>query len=246
MSPGDDAACRVCGAGTGAPFAHKDGYQFARCGHCGFVYLDPMPSSEALAALYDGGTGGGITAESYPKAASRLSRARVRALRFWRHLRGRDVLDIGCGGGFMVEAMGWLGARAVGVDIDSQAIAYATQQFPRRRFIAADFDDFAGHGLTFDFVHTSEVMEHVPDIGRYMTVLTAITRPGGRVFITTPDIGHRRVPDDVTEWDMFSPPTHVQFFDAATIATLFERHGFRLRRRYFKLKPGLQILAERL
>ena len=79
-----------------------------------------------------------------------------------------------------------------------------------------------------------------------MTVLAAISRPGGRVFITTPDIGHRRVPDDVTEWDMFSPPTHVQFFDAATIATLFERHGFRLRRRYFKLKPGLQILAERL
>lgn len=81
----------------------KDGYQFARCGHCGFVYLDPMPSSQALAALYDGGAGGGITAEAYPKAESRLRRARVRAFRFWRHLRGRDVLDIGCGGGFMVE-----------------------------------------------------------------------------------------------------------------------------------------------
>jgi SAM-dependent methyltransferase len=245
LSPDAGDACRVCGAGAGTAFAHKDGYQFARCGQCGFVYLDPMPTSETLAALYDGG-GGGITAEAYPKAASRLRRARIRALRLHRHLGGRDALDIGCGGGFMVEAMGWLGARAVGVDIDSQAIAYAARRFPRRRFVDADFDDFAGHGLSFDFVHASEVMEHVPNITRFMDVLAAITRPGGRVFITTPDIGHRRVPHDVTAWDMFSPPTHVQFFDATTIALLFERHGFRLRRRYLKLKPGLQVLAERI
>ncbi|MFP6742331.1 MAG: class I SAM-dependent methyltransferase [Alphaproteobacteria bacterium] len=240
------SVCRVCGAAPGAPFARKDGYDFARCGQCGFVYLDPMPTSEALATLYDGGTSGGISADAYPKADSRLRRARIRALRFVHHLRGRDALDIGCGGGFMTEAMGGFGARAVGVDIDPQAIAYASRRFPRRRFFDQNFDDFATNGLTFDFVHASEVMEHVPDIGQFMAVLAKITRPGGRVFITTPDIGHRRVPADVTAWDMFSPPTHVQFFDRTTITILFERHGFRIRRRFFKLKPGLQILAEKV
>ena len=125
------SVCRVCGAAPGAPFARKDGYDFARCGQCGFVYLDPMPTSEALATLYDGGTSGGISADAYPKADSRLRRARIRALRFVHHLRGRDALDIGCGGGFMTEAMGGFGARAVGVDIDPQAIAYASRRFPR-------------------------------------------------------------------------------------------------------------------
>lgn len=45
---------------------------------------------------------------------------------------------------------------------------------------------------------------------------------------------------------MFSPPAHLQFFTRRAIAILFERQGFRLRRVYYKLKPGLQILAERI
>ncbi len=85
----------------------------------------------------------------------------------------------------------------------------------------------------------------MPDVARYTALLARITRPGGHVYITTPDIGHWRVPDDVTEWDMFSPPRHVQFFTAHSIRILFDRHGFGMRHKYFKLKPGLQILAER-
>ena len=244
MSPDAGDACRVCGAGAGTAFAHKDGYQFARCGQCGFVYLDPMPTSETLAALYDGG-GGGITAEAYPKAASRLRRARIRALRLHRHLGGRDALDIGCGGGFMVEAMRRVGARAVGLDINPAAIAYAERQYPKNRFFCEDVGAFEGRDLAFDFVYSSEVIEHVPDAQRYMALLARITRPGGHVYITTPDIDHWRVPADVTRWDMFSPPAHVQFFNRHSLGLLFERHGFRPRRRFFKLKPGLQILAVR-
>ncbi len=106
--------------------------------------------------------------------------------------------------------------------------------------------DFRRRDTTFDFVYSSEVIEHLPDINGFMAMVSEITRPGGMVYVTTPDIGHWRVPGDVTAWDMFSPPAHVQFFTRRAIAILFERHGFRLRRVYFKLKPGLQILAERL
>ena len=78
-----------------------------------------------------------------------------------------------------------------------------------------------------------------------MSSLSRIARPGRLVYVTTPDIGHWRVPDDVTTWDVFTPPVHVQFFNAASIRVLFERYGFRVRRQFFKLKPGLQILAQR-
>ena len=240
-----DPICRACGGERTGAYAEKDGYAYARCADCGFVFLEPMPAAEALAALYDGG-GGVISETSYPKARSRLRRARVRAWRFGRHLAGRDALDIGCGGGFVAEAMRRRGARASGLDIDRQAIAYAARTFPECRFYREDMTDFAGRGLAYDFIHCSEVIEHLPDIEGFMAALAQITRPRARVYVTTPDIGHWRVPGDVTAWDVFSPPAHLQFFTRRAIAILFERHGFRLRRVYFKLKPGLQVLAERV
>ena len=236
--------CRVCGATRGTAFAEKDGYAYARCAQCGFVFLDPMPDAAELARHYTN-RGGAIDAGAYPKAASRFRRSRLKAFRLARYIRGGDAIDIGCGGGFMVEAMRRVGARAVGLDINPAAIAYAERQYPENRFFCEDVGAFEGRGLAFDFVYSSEVIEHVPDAGRYMALLARITRPGGHVYITTPDIGHWRVPADVTRWDMFSPPTHVQFFNRHSLGLLFERHGFRPRRKFIKFKPGLQILAVR-
>lgn len=235
--------CRVC-AGTHSGFlAKKDGYAFSRCADCGFVFLDPMPAPEALAAQYAGD--GAIDAGHYPKARSRMRRAAVKAWRFSRHIRGRDVLDVGCGGGFMVEAMRRRGARATGIDINPGAIAYAERHHPENRFYHEDLAAFARRGRAIDFVYSSEVLEHLPAINDFMDRLAQVTRAGGHVYITTPDIGHWRVPRDVTRWDVFSPPLHVQFFDAHSIRILFDRHGFTLGRKFFKLSPGLQILAQR-
>ncbi len=237
------AACRVCGTGGAAPFAEKDGYRFARCAGCGFVFLDPMPDAAELAGLY---AGEGDAIGEYPKARSRFRRARVRAVRMFRHLWGRDALDIGCGGGFMVEAMRRVGARAAGLDIDPRAIAYASRSFPECRFFCEDVAAFERRGLAFDFVHASEVIEHVPDVNAFMAAVSRITRRGGLLYVTTPDIGHRRVPGDVASWDVFTPPRHVQFFNAASLGMLFGRHGFEARRTFFKLKPGLQMLAQKM
>jgi SAM-dependent methyltransferase len=234
----------VCGAFRTGAFAEKDGYAYTRCAACGFVFLDPMPDAAELARQYTT-EDNAIDADAYPKAASRFRRARVKALRFVRYIRGRDAIDIGCGGGFMVEAMRRVGARAAGLDISPQAIAYAERQFPKNRFFCENVAAFEGRNLAFDFVYSSEVIEHVPDATRYMALLARITRPGGHVYITTPDIGHWRVPGEVTRWDVFSPPVHVQFFNRRCLGLLLERHDFRVRRRFIKLKPGLQILAVR-
>jgi hypothetical protein len=42
------------------------------------------------------------------------------------------------------------------------------------------------------------------------------------------------------------PPRHVRYFTAKSLTFLLARHGFAVRRKMFKLKPGLQVLAERV
>ncbi len=232
-------ACKVCGASARARFAEKDGYAFVRCQECRFVFLDPMPADDELAALYnaDGEARSGVG-----KRASRTRRAHMKLLRFFRYAAGKDTLDLGCGGGIMVAALGRVARRSAGLDIDSQAIGLARSSYPKHRFVAGHFRDAPFEADAFDFVHASEIIEHVNDLDAFMALLARITRPGGHVYITTPDIGHSKVPGDVRDWDLFAPPRHLQFFDRSTLTRLFANYGFEARRKYFDAKPGLQML----
>ena len=210
------------------------------------MFVDPMPSPEFLAAQYRSNDRP-ISEARYPfnKARKRRRRAMVRAARLYRHLRGKDVIDLGCGGGFMVEAMRRLGARAVGLDINPRAIAYATKNFPKCQFFCEDLERFEGRGLQFDFVHSSQVLEHVPDADDFVKRWSRITRPGGWAYIKTPDRGQWRNADDFVASNVPDPPGHVQFFNKTNLSIMFEKHGFEMRKIFFTMKPSLQLLARR-
>lgn len=234
-SPG----CPLCGSPEAEPFARQDGYDFARCRQCRLVYLDPMPGDAQLAALYNQASG----PDTYlAKRRSRTRRAHFKLLRLAPYAFAKDVLDLGCGGGIMVSALGRIARTAVGLDISEGAIACARAAFPRHAFLRADFRETDLAADSFDFVHASEIIEHVNDLAAFMAFVARVTRPGGHVYVTTPDIGHRARPADVRRWDVFSPPRHLQFFDRETLTEVFARSGFVARRRYRDRKPGLQMI----
>ncbi len=236
-------ACPICDGVQTAFYARQDEYDFVACRSCGFVFLFPMPDDASLAAVYDDAA---FRVGRYPKAKSRMRRATMRALRLWPHFVGKDAIDVGCGGGFVAEAMRRLGARSSGLDISSGSIAYAKDAFSKVRFYEETFETFLARGESFDFIHSSEVIEHIGDVKSYMTFLAGIARPGAKLFLTTPDIAHPTVPDDVTDWDMFSPPRHVQFFSEATLTRLFNTFGFDIVKRFYKKDaPTLQVLARK-
>lgn len=203
-----------------------------------------MPSNDQIAALYREEVG--IAADSYPKARSRFRRAFIKAIKFARFIRGHDVIDVGCGGGYVAEAMRRMGGRSAGIDVSENSIAYARQHFPNCEFAAATLEEYARKDRKFDFVYCSEVIEHVPDLDAFVASLAQISRRRARLFVTTPDIGHWRVPKDIVSWDPVDPPRHVRYFTHASLRIILECHGFVIRRKIFKVKPGVQVLAERV
>lgn len=235
--------CEVCQGERTTPYAAKDGYDFHQCLDCGYVFCHPLPTAGDLAAIYQtGGEEGNISADHYPKASSRRRRGFFNALKFRRYVRGKRALDLGCGGGFVADGFRLVGSEAHGIDISADAIAYAEGHFPKCEFHLGTADaPEAGLG-TFDFVYSSEVIEHVHDLEGYMQSLSALLNPGGAVFITTPDIGWSGRPEDPTKWDVFTPPIHVRFFSQASLSRLFERHGFKVIRRVPDRKAGLKML----
>lgn len=202
--------------------------------------------------MYDDAYGDASTGY-FAKADKKMRRARRRAAFIAARAKarpgeGRRFLDVGSNAGFMVEAARERGFEAVGVELDGTSVAYARKHYPKGAFFHGTVEDYAreAQGALFDGVYCSEVIEHTADANSFMAAIAALTRPGGLLYITTPDIGHRRRPKDITTWDAFCPPSHCLYFTEGSLRLLLKNHGFGHIRRRFAWKPGLKMLARRI
>jgi len=105
-------------------------------------------------------------------------------------LRGKQVLDVGCGGGILSEAMARAGASALGIDL-SQAVLDVAELHALQAGISAAYRNIAGEELAeerpgaFDLVTCMEMLEHVPDPAATVRALAALTKPGGDIVVST-------------------------------------------------------------
>ena len=240
MSDAERAICPVCKSRQTDDFRDVREYHFQICAACRFVFLHPMPSEMVLESMYN--TGGQITPDFYPKAKSRLHRALRIAMHLYRFAWRGPVLDVGCGGGFQVEAFRRFGMRPTGLDISANSIAFARNAFSKNDFYCEKFEEFERRNKKFKLIYSSEVIEHVVDIDSYMNFLLHNTEDRGYVYITTPDIDSPLVPENILDWDVFNPPRHVQFFQPENLRRLFEDRGFSVRKRFRGPKAGLRYL----
>lgn len=107
---------------------------------------------------------------------------------FDRHFdwQGKNVLDLGCAGGFMAEAMTARGARVVGIDPAADAVA-AARRHASATGLTIQYDVGVGEALpydnaSFDAVVCVDVLEHVADLSRVLAEVARVLRPGG-VFL---------------------------------------------------------------
>lgn len=102
---------------------------------------------------------------------------------------GKDVLDLGCAGGFMAEAMAKRGARITGIDPAADAVA-AARRHASAEGLSIQYDVGVGEALPyaaagFDAVVCVDVLEHVADLNRVLAEVTRVLRPGGMFMFDT-------------------------------------------------------------
>jgi 2-polyprenyl-6-hydroxyphenyl methylase/3-demethylubiquinone-9 3-methyltransferase len=105
-------------------------------------------------------------------------------------LGGKDVLDVGCGGGILAEAMAQRGARVTGIDLAEKPLRVAQlhllESGAEVRYERASAEEFAAaHPEGFDVVTCMEMLEHVPDPASAVAACARLLRPGGRAFFST-------------------------------------------------------------
>lgn len=105
-------------------------------------------------------------------------------------LAGKRVLDVGCGGGLLSEAMAKRGAEVTGIDLAPQTIEvaelHALESNVPVRYLRESAETHAAHSPgAYDVVTCMEMLEHVPAPGSVLHALAMLVRPGGHVFVST-------------------------------------------------------------
>mgnify|MGYP002713011186 CR=1 FL=1 len=105
-------------------------------------------------------------------------------------LRGKRVLDVGCGGGILSESMAREGAMVTGIDMGEAPLQVARLHLLESG-LEVDYQHIPVEQLaeqqpeSFDVVTCMEMLEHVPDPSSVVAACARLTRPGGHVFFST-------------------------------------------------------------
>lgn len=105
-------------------------------------------------------------------------------------LRGKKVLDVGCGGGILSEAMARKGADVTGIDLGEKGLKVA-ELHSLESGVPVHYRHVSAEALaaeapaTFDVVTCMEMLEHVPDPAAVVQACATLVKPGGHVFFST-------------------------------------------------------------
>ena len=106
-------------------------------------------------------------------------------------VKGKRVLDIGCGGGILSDAMARKGADVLGIDLATKALKVAQLHALEAQTTGVTYREISAEALaqeqpgSFDVVTCMEMLEHVPDPSSVVRACAALVKPGGHVFFST-------------------------------------------------------------
>lgn len=189
------------------------------CAGCGLVYTNPRPTAEALLSGYAGNDDADYESERDSRSMNaHLSLAMIR-----RHAPGGKLLEIGCANGFFLNAAR-MSYETVGLEPSRAASDYARTRL-RLDVPAGTLEEARFPDASFDVVALIDVIEHLADPLAALRAIARVTKPGGIVYLVTPDIDSLSARVLRGRWWGLRP-AHVYYFSTRTLSKMLAQAGF--------------------
>ncbi|MBA3988960.1 bifunctional 2-polyprenyl-6-hydroxyphenol methylase/3-demethylubiquinol 3-O-methyltransferase UbiG [Aliidiomarina maris] len=151
-------------------------------------------------------------------------------------LFGKRVLDVGCGGGLLSEAMAKLGAQVSAIDMSAEALdvarLHALDAGVQVDYQQSTAEQFAEqHAGEFDVVTCLEMLEHVPDPEAVIAACARLVKPGGELFFSTLNRNLKArllgviAAEYILRWVPKGTHDHHKFIKPSELLDMAERHG---------------------
>ncbi len=235
----DKITCPICNGTTFTDLFTKDEEPFVECQRCSLTMINPRPTYASILKGYTEDYSQGYINKKDKKI--RRVKRRVRKMKKirpeWRWL------DIGCSAGFILSVAKSANYDTYGIEIDPLGVKYAREALGLDNIFQGTFEEHRFDDNFFDIITLYDVIEHVQNLNEIITELKRILSKNGVIEIWTPDIGHWRVPKSLIEWEAIKPSEHLYYFNKKTLSMLLNKHGLKIIKKRFSLKPGLHVLV---
>lgn len=214
------STCLVCGNAQLRFMYTAKGYDIMACAQCGFCQVASQPDDAALDKLY-AQLHLNHTQFRDERAAERENQTRLQLVKeFVRP--GAVLLDAGCATGDFL-ALAKADYTVYGADISAGAIAHAKARLPdvASNLSSLKLEDIGEDWPQFDAVCLWDVIEHVRDPVSVSRNLVRLLKPGGCLFLSTPDMGSLCARLMKRHWAFMIPPLHLGFFSRRSLRYLF-------------------------
>lgn len=222
-----DVACNLCLSNNHKTLLRSAAFLFVKCSSCGLIYQNPQPLFADLKKRY--------TTDYFKYEFNNeenffglmklglkdigMDRLKPENGRGW-------FLDIGCATGRLMEDMRGRGWQVQGVDLCRESAEYGWKK-RKVRIFAGTLEQAAFKSGSFNIIHSSHLIEHVPDPRSFIREIKRILLPGGQAIITTPNISGFQARLFRKKWRS-AIGDHLTLFSVSTLKRLLREEGFKV------------------
>lgn len=217
-------SCPLCGGERLKRRWEVSGYTIVACEKCSLVFVQNLPSQEELVRYYDSIAGDEVYTDDNVECLKYYYETLRKLIESRFQKRGK-ILDVGCSGGWFLDAMeGW--------ERHGTEIIAADAQFARRKhganIVAGRFEDYPLRENYFDVITLQDVFDHFPDPMVVLEKCHRMLRPGGGLVVKVHNISCLYAKVTGKSYYALVPPSHLFYYDGNTLARILAKTGFKV------------------
>ncbi|MBN2032443.1 MAG: class I SAM-dependent methyltransferase [Deltaproteobacteria bacterium] len=226
-------ACNLCGSEDASVLWKKNGFRYVKCRVCGLVFVNPQLEEFEIKRIYS---------ILYPNKSENKARP-LDVINYSPVLNWAEAyrcegrfLDVGCFRGYLLSAARHLGWDAFGTEISAAACAYGRSELGLNIF-HGQLTEAGYPDNYFDVAVLFDVIEHLSDPILYLYEIFRLLRPGGGLYLFTPNFNSLTCRFFGKDWSVFFP-WHQYYFSPRTLDEMIRRAGLKAKKiRCFGIGP---------